>query len=72
MRGAETVTSDDSVVARVICNGIEEGSVDLIACLVPDRMKDVGSFTIGADGFPFLPVHHAKRLQSIHIVLETE
>ena len=72
MRSAETVTSDDGVIARIKRNGIEESCVDRVTCLVSGRMKYVGNSTIWADGFELRPVHHARGLQTVHIVLETE
>ena len=72
MRGAETVTGDDGVIARVIHNGIEEGTVDCVTCLISGRVKDVGDSTIWADGFELRPVDQAEGLQTVHVVLETE
>ena len=72
MRSAKAVTSDDGVIARVIYNRIEEGSVDRVTCLISGRMKYVGNCTIWADGFELRPIYHASGLQAVHIVLETE
>ena len=69
LRGADTVTGDDGVEVRVIYNRVEEGGV---TCLVSGREKDVGDSTIRADGFELRPVDHAKGLQTVHILLETE
>ena len=56
----------------MVYNRVEEGGVDRVTCLVSGRVKEVGDSTIWADGFELRPVDHAKGLQTVHIVLETE